>query len=185
MPEDEPNAPKRDGQSWITRVSDPQRAAERWRRHARWAIPCAMLSPLGMILLVLAHLLPGTLAVAAGLIVGGGVLCTSLLGFGYIVGERRTVELWLRSAAADVTPDDLEPSSGEVHVAGTPAPSGSKYDLMHGLLVAVLRKLGGSVEMDAADFSVEAMGTTDGRFYAVDIDRRDGRIHVTVINPHA
>jgi hypothetical protein len=37
-----------------------------------------VLSPLGMVLLVLAHLLPGTVAVAAGLVGGGGVLVIGL-----------------------------------------------------------------------------------------------------------
>ena len=45
----------------------------------------------------------------------------------------------------------------------------SQHDLSHAFLLAVLMAQGGHVDLPAAAFESDAMGTADGSFYAVEM----------------
>ena len=75
-----------------------------------------------------------------------------------------------RALAAAVT-------AAATRIDGGPPPSGSGHDAVatdvegvsHGLLVAVLMALGGSIELEEADLAKDAMGDVQGQLYGVEL----------------
>jgi hypothetical protein len=55
-------------------------------------------------------------------------------------------------------------------------------DLSHGVLIAVLMRLGGSVVMAAEDFAPDAMGRADGTLYCLALQPLpDGQVRLSVV----
>jgi len=72
-----------------------------------------------------------------------------------------------------------------------PPPLGSGHDaiatdvegISHGLLVAVLIKLGGSIDLDETDLAGDAMGDQEGRLYGVELQPLSSpRVRLAVVN---
>ena len=91
-----------------------------------------------------------------------------------------------RALAAAVT-------AAATRLDGGPPPSGSVADtvvadvegMSHGLLVAVLMALGGSIELEGADVASDAMGDVQGRLYGVELQPlSSSRFRLAVVNSH-
>jgi hypothetical protein len=96
-------------------------------------------------------------------------------------GEARELARAVRAAATQI--DGGPPPAGDGHDAEISA--GETEGMSHGVLLAVLMKLGGSIELDLADLTNEAMGDPQGRFYGVDMQPLDAtRVRLAVVNPH-
>ncbi|MDH6145974.1 hypothetical protein P3T35_008036 [Kitasatospora sp. GP30] len=58
----------------------------------------------------------------------------------------------------------------------------SPEDMSHAMLIAVLMDQGGSYDMPADALSVDALGTADGAFHAVELlPLPDGRVRLSVV----
>lgn len=63
-------------------------------------------------------------------------------------------------------------------MSGLPSPE----DMSHAMLIAVLMDQGGSYDMPADALSVDALGTADGAFHAVELQSlADGRVRLSVV----
>ena len=89
-----------------------------------------------------------------------------------------------RALAAAVT-------AAATRIDGGPPPLGSGDDaiatdaegITHALLVAVLIKLGGSIDLDETDLAHDAMGDQEGRLYGVELQPLiSARVRLAVVN---
>ncbi|MFF4821286.1 pRL2-19 [Kitasatospora sp. NPDC001309] len=55
-------------------------------------------------------------------------------------------------------------------------------DMSHAMLIGVLMHLGGSYEMPASALEIDALGTPDGAFHAIELlSLEDGRVRLSVM----
>ena len=82
-------------------------------------------------------------------------------------------------------------AAAATRIDGGPPPAGSGHDAIatnvegvsHGLLVAVLIKLGGSIDLDETDLAGDAMGDLEGRLYGVELQPLNPpRVRLAVVN---
>jgi hypothetical protein len=82
-------------------------------------------------------------------------------------------------------------AAAATRIDGGPPPARSGHDAIatnvegvsHGLLVAVLIKLGGSIELDETDLAGDAMGDPEGRLYGVELQPLNApRVRLAVVN---
>lgn len=94
--------------------------------------------------------------------------------------EARKLAASVRQAATQI---DGNPPSGTGHDAVIS--SSEQEGASHGLLIAVLMKLGGSIDLDIQDFASEAMGDEAGRFYGIDMQPiTETSLRLSVVNQH-
>ncbi|ATY17089.1 hypothetical protein CU254_41665 (plasmid) [Amycolatopsis sp. AA4] len=74
-------------------------ARARSDRRRRWAVAGYVLAQLAVVVVVVAHGLPRTGVVFAGIAVVSGLALLGAIGFGYFLGERAAVGEWDRSEA--------------------------------------------------------------------------------------
>jgi hypothetical protein len=110
-------------------------------------------------------------------------------------GSRRGGAVRVRQEQAN-SPHEARALAAAVAAAATridrgPPPLGSGHDaiatdvegISHGLLVAVLIKLGGSIDLDETDLAGDAMGDQEGRLYGVELQPLSSpRVRLAVVN---